>query len=363
MKKKVLFIINNLKGGGAEKALVNLMNNLNPSKYNITCKVLFNEGINIKYLKEHINYQFVFNKTIRGYSHIAKVIPNNTLYKFVMKNEKYDIEVAFLEGVTTKIISGSTNLNSLKVAWIHTEFNSRKIYKHGFMSKEKVDKAYKKFDKIVTVSKDAQESFYKLSACKSTVIENIVDINLQKEYEGEINSNFFNFITVGRLTEVKGYERLIYIMKEISKKHKIKLHILGEGALRSKLEKLILELGLDKIVYLYGYIENPASIVEKCDLFICSSYREGLSTVVAESIAVGTPVLTTDCSGMKELLKNNKYGLIVENSEQGLLKGIQYLLDNQDEIGLYKKNLEKDRLFRSKINASIINKVDKIFEV
>lgn len=98
---------------------------------------------------------------------------------------------------------------------------------------------------------------------------------------------------------------------------------------REKLEKLIMDNHLSDVVFLYGYKENPYPYIKSSDVFICSSYAEGFSTVVTEALILGVPTVTTDCAGMRELLGDSHYGLIVKNSEEGLLEGITQMIDKK----------------------------------
>ena len=101
----------------------------------------------------------------------------------------------------------------------------------------------------------------------------------------------------------------------------------------------------------------------KCDLFVCSSYREGFSTAVTESLVVGTPVVSTLCSGAKELLGyNNEYGLVVENSEEGIYKGLKELLEDKELLEYYnKKAAERGSFFsKEKTVAAVEKMLDEI---
>ena len=102
--KKVLFFIPNLSVGGAEKVLVNLVNNMDKSKFDITVQTLFAGGVNEQFLDKHINYRYCFKKTFRGKSQILKLFSPKTLYKKFIK-ERYDIIVSYLEGPTARIVS------------------------------------------------------------------------------------------------------------------------------------------------------------------------------------------------------------------------------------------------------------------
>ena len=87
-----------------------------------------------------------------------------------------------------------------------------------------------------------------------------------------------------------------------------------------------------------GYQTNPYKYVARCDLFVCASTAEGFSTAATEALIVGTPVCTVDVSGMKEMLgENNEWGIVTENSEEALYRGIKSLLDHPARLAHYKE--------------------------
>ena len=102
-------------------------------------------------------------------------------------------------------------------------------------------------------------------------------------------------------------------------------------------QTLIRNLKLENSVTLLGYSENPYKYLKKCDLFVCSSLSEGFSTAVTEALVLGIPVCTVNVSGMKELLGNsNEYGIVTDNDEEALYKGIKRLLDDNELLQYYK---------------------------
>ena len=157
------------------------------------------------------------------------------------------------------------------------------------------------------------------------------------------NNDILNLITVGRLENQKGYDRIIKVLAKLKREdYKFHLKILGEGSERDRLEDLITQNELKEYVELTGFTDNPYPYVKNADLFVCSSRSEGYSTVITESLILGTPVITTDCSGMRELLKDGEIGLIVENESEKLYSGLKELFKNPDKIRKYKSLLEKD---------------------
>ena len=107
MKKKILFLIPNLAHGGAERVLVNLANNLDSQKYDVTVQTLFNVGVNRQYLQPHVHYVPGYKKHIRGTTTLMKLFSPRLLYKFWIK-ENYDVLISYLEGPTSRIIAGCT---------------------------------------------------------------------------------------------------------------------------------------------------------------------------------------------------------------------------------------------------------------
>ena len=148
--KKVLFLIPNLMDGGAEKVLVNLANNLNKEKYEITILTIIDHGVNKQFLDKSVKYKSIFKKYFRGTSIILKSIPKRYIYdKYI--GDKYDIVISYLEGTTARIISAAPR-NIKKVCWIHTEISNKKMLINGFRNRKDAIESYSKFNKIIGVS-------------------------------------------------------------------------------------------------------------------------------------------------------------------------------------------------------------------
>ena len=120
-----------------------------------------------------------------------------------------------------------------------------------------------------------------------------------------------------------------------------KLLILGVGPQQEELEKYCEQNGMLESVKFLGYQTNPYKYVAKCDLFVCASHAEGFSTAATEALIVGTPVCTVEVSGMKEMLgENNEYGIVTENDDEALYKGIKSLIDAPELLAHYKRRAE-----------------------
>ena len=104
------------------------------------------------------------------------------------------------------------------------------------------------------------------------------------------------------------------------------LWILGDGPERPKLERYVSENGLTNSVWLPGFIENPYPFMREADILACSSIYEGYSTFMTEGVILGKPIVTTEVSGMRELLGDSEYGLIVENDDEAFYQGLKRML-------------------------------------
>ena len=366
--KKILFAIPTLGGGGAERVLVNLVNSLDKSKYEITVFSLFDGGVNKQYLNSNIRYKSFFKKLFRGNIHLLKLFSSNLLYKLLIKDE-FDIAISYLEGPTTRIISGCPFTRTKLINWVHIEIHDKKMLLQSYRSYSELIRSYKKFNRTVFVSMTAKIAFDKSFPDINTnkeVIYNTVDyskiISIANETisDLEIDNDKINLVSVGRYTHQKGYERLLMIIKELANQEKnVHLYLIGKGELEDEYIKIIKEQNLERYVTLVGFKTNPYKYVKSCDLFVCSSYSEGFSTAVTESLIVGTPVVTTLCSGMEELLGyNNEYGIITDNNDDALYEGIKSLVEDLDLLKKYReKATERGNQLCNENNAIKVEKL------
>ncbi len=344
---KILFLIHDLGYGGAEKVLVNLANNLDKSKYDVTIQTLFDIGVNKKFLNKDVHYIGGWKYYFPKHTKIMSYISPKLLCKKVIKND-YDIVVSFLEGPCSRILSA---YNGKKVAWIHIEHTGVKSLVSSFKSFEEMQSCYNKFNEIICVAETVKTNFEELTkiqkSCKVLYNVNQTDLICERSKEKQNTiisySDVINIISVGRLIiEHKGFERLISIHKRLLEAGvKNRVYILGEGPDRDRLQKQIDALKLSDTCKLLGFDENPYKYVSDADLFVCSSYKEGFSTAVTEALVLGVPVVSTKVSGAQELLgTNDEFGIITENNEDALYEGVYRMLTEDGLLEHYKKQAE-----------------------
>ena len=373
-KKKILIVSNSLYGGGAEKILQTILCNLNYDKYDITLCTFHKDIIDYRYYPRQVKYKFLFNeKKIKLLDKlngkIFEKLPIRLFY-FLNIHSIYDIEIAFIEGESTKLISGSYNKHSKKIAWVHVDLINTPWTDVVFHSNEEEVSSYNSFDKILCVSESVKKAFlkkYTLNDPKKVSVQyNPINEVLIKKQSLENNRNYYladneslKLIAVGRLVEQKGFDRLLRVVKRLKNDgFKFHLLILGDGEKKNELEKYITSNKLVDFVSLLGFKENPYFYMKQSNLLICSSISEGFSTVIAEGLILGLPIVSTRCAGINELFGNRKCGIITENNEDSLYEGLKKIMLNKDCISEYAKEA-----YLRGLDFSLSNKIREIEEL
>lgn len=358
MKPKLLFLIESLSGGGAEKVLSVLLKHIDKTKFDITLCTIVDTGIYAAEVRKYVKYTSVLGnpqkKGLLGkilykilYLLIYKILPSQLIYTlFIPKGN--DIEIAFVEGFCTKILSHSTNKKAQKIAWVHIDLEKFPWIKNIYKNFEQEKKSYLKYDQIIGVSNTVVSSVKKRYHLNNviTLYNPIENFDIIQKANASIalppKNHSIRMVTVGRFVSQKAYDRLLRVINRLYENgYSIELWILGDGEQRPILEEYIHTHSLNEIVTLWGFQKNPYPYLKHSDIFVCSSVSEGYSTAVTEALILELPVITTACSGMDELLLNGKCGLITENSENGLYEGIKHVLDNTNLLGSYKQNILK----------------------
>lgn len=367
--KKILFGITSLTIGGAERVLVDLANEL-CNDYDITIFTIYPNGEFEKSLSNKIKLKSLYSKRYNELSKIQKVfvplkvwINKNQIYKKYIK-ENFDVEIAFLEGPITRLISVK-NRDTKKVAWIHNDIS--RVFGNNLKSKIKRhidEKIYNKFDELVFVSKDNKKSFekfYKNNAVKKEIIYNYINSeNILKKSNDEIPEIFaedeLNFVTVARLVEQKGIDRLIRVHSKLIKENlKHKIWVIGDGPEYKKLESLVDSNSVKDTFKLLGKRENPYPYIKKADYFCLLSYFEGYGMVLEEAKILGKDILITNTAA-REAIEGYEYATIIENNENDIYKVLkEKILKGKDAINKSEKTKDYN-------NEDIIQKIKNILD-
>ncbi len=343
--KKILFSILSLGGGGAEKVLIDILNNLDTTTYDITVCTLFNTGVYIDKIPEGIHYKTLVKKPTKLkraiFWRMLKYLPRKWTYRLFIR-EKYDVEIAFMEGFATMLVSGSDCPK--KIAWIHTDLIDFDWISPYHRSEKHILENYKQYDHIVFVSKEAKDSFEKRFGPfeNTSVIYNLIDDKLiQKNSTQPLPCHKPEIPVVcgvGRFISVKGFDRLLNTHKRLMEEGiSHQLWLLGTGSEEAKLKEFVQTNGLSDSVVFWGFQSNPYPFILQSDIFVSPSVAEGFSLVVAEALVLQKPIVATRCTGPTEILSDGTFGVLVENSEEGIYQGIRALLTDDKHLSEIKK--------------------------
>lgn len=375
--KKILFILPSLTIGGLERVQVSIANALVRRGHDVTVMVL---NPKLELANELDSRVKLIHKPYKPHR-IMKKIPYirhkyyddgmwetrasaKKLYKYYVGKEKYDVEIGFFRGLSVKIVSGSTNKDSVKLAWVHNDFQTCKGISNNFKSLQDAKKAYVKFDKVICVSKQAQNSFVEVIGCaeKTITIYNLLPAEeiLEKAAEPlELHKQKTTICSVGRLVEQKSYDRLLNAVERLNADGlDFDLWLIGDGGERESLQKTANGKEL-KNVHFLGQQSNPYKYMKQADLYVCSSLYEGFNLTVAEAMILGVPVLSTECTGPCEILDNGKFGMIVKNNEEGLYQGLKTLLTDKDKLANYQEKVKQRQDFFDE--NRICNEIEGLF--
>jgi len=331
-KIKIAFFLPNLEGGGAERNVVNLLNNLNKEKYDLSIVLGKKEGAFIGEIPEYVslvNFGLKSSYSLVLFLKLIKYFRQEKANIFVSAFPRFNI-ISLL----ARIFSGS----KIKIIITeHTTFSflplTAKVISHKLFARFPlpvlIKSIYPKADAIICVSKGVAIDLCKFIHCldKIRVVYNpITNQKIKDLAEEEINHPWFFdsqipiILAIGRLAKTKDYPNLIGAFKKILDKMPANLVILGEGSEREKLEKLAYKLGLSNNIAFLGFQSNIYKYIKRASVFVLSSLQEGFGNVIIEAMACGTPVVSTDClSGPREIIEHGKNGILVPVADKEIL--------------------------------------------
>lgn len=387
--KSIVFMMINMNVGGTEKALLNLLNNIDKNKYRVTILMLERKGVFLNHIPDWVEVKVVneyellrellndppqnvalklikSGKVILGINVLLHYIwcklvgEMSVYYRYILKDIKiidnnYDIAVAYAGPmdlisyfVLNKIIAKT------KIQWIHFDIN--KININNKFSR----KIFTKFNKLYVVSKSARDNLverFPEIKDKTEVFYNIISkeqiISLSKNGQGfDDDFDGIRILTVGRLCREKGQDLAIGALEKLMKDgYKVKWYCVGEGPSRRYYEEMAQSKGIADSFVLLGATTNPYIYMNECDIYVQPSRHEGYCITLAEARCFSNPIVTTDFSGAREQIIDNETGLICTVDDNEIYLSIKKLLDNNKVYSYIKKNLYKNN--SNNINNSI----------
>lgn len=372
-KKKILFLIPSLVGGGAERTLINLLQKIDYLIYDVDLVVVSFNGIYINHVPKQVKLIVLFRNDflVRVLAYLQKKIGLNSIFRKRIKSKlksEYDVGISFLDGNFTDLLFFVPNIKK-RVSWVHSSYKSNSNFYQFYQNKryrEKlINKRYGKLDEIVFVSQDARDEFIEIFGTfpNMKVIYNLIDsqiVTLKSQAEILEKTQKFQFIALGSLLPVKGFDRLIRAAVIVKKKgYDFHLKIAGTGAEKLALNNMIKENSIQDSINLIGFLPNPYPTLKNSDIFIMSSISEALPTVLCEAMILGKPTLVTNCCGCRELVDHEQFGLMADQNDESLAeKMIQYITKPELILHYQQKSLERAKLFD---DNRIIKEYYKVF--
>lgn len=360
MKKKVLFIIWSYSyGGGAERILTNIVNNLDPSKYEIDILEYVCAGIKKEEINDNINLlNPIIDITDRSFiNRVNNYIKEKVVYRFPKLlrqkyiKKDYDVEIAFNYLIPTFLL----NYNVKTIGWCHGAVTD---LKENDKLKKLQKKYYDKINKIVAISNKTFDSVidvYPEYKNKVELIYNGFDKNNILNKINDYKAENIDILYCGRFDENKNPAKFIEIIKNIKKvKNDIRAGMLGIGKLEENIKKMIDEYKLGDNVILYGYKDNPYPIINSTKIMCLTSCSEGFPTVLMEGMILGKPFISTEVAGTKEMSNSNKCGF-VSNDNEMLCKYAIKLLEDKKLYDVMSRDSKKHAE-----NFTLINQIKNI---
>lgn len=372
-KKKILFVINTLSAAGAEMSFLELLRRLDPLLCDIDVYVLTAQGELKKDLPDYVNLlngDFCEISVLEpgGRRHLIRAVAHATMHRLtalrllpyllrtflsMIKKRRiqpdkllwqvlaqgsdsppgeYDLAAAYLEGGSAYYVADRVKA-AKKVAYVHIDY-ARAGYTRD------IDRScYLAYDHVFAVSDEAERSFldaYPELAGRVSLFHNPLDRARIRHLAGEpIRDARWNghggarLLSVGRLDPQKSYGNAIEAMRLVkSRRRDIRWYVLGEGGERGRLEQLIRRAGLEEDFLLMGQVANPYPYFAGCDLYVQLSSYEGRSVAIQEAMALGRPVLASDCSGNREQIRDGYDGVLTNPDPGAAADEILRMLDD-----------------------------------
>lgn len=386
-KKQILFVIDSLNCGGAERSLVSLLPLLDYDKMEVDLLIVGRGGLFEQYLPQSV---FVINMPQSNgsrklllplcrlrlafwirFDHMFGLRRHGAERYWVAMNnviaplkKHYDVAVAYHQGFPTYYVATKVDAER-KCAWVNTDL--RKAGYAEFFNRL----FYDKFDNIVAVSEAqckmlAQTQYAEIS--KLYVVKDILNPNIIRQmaimggFEDDLPINTLRIVTVGRMTVPKNYVLAVETAKKLKDIGlKFRWYFVGDGYERETVERLLADYGLEEYVLLLGMQPNPYPYMDGCDVYVQTSCFEGFCLTLREARILKKPVVSTNFSvAYDDQARDGENCLIAEMTAESVAEKIMSLAKNN---ALREKLIAATRLEEDRTMVTEAAKVNKMLLV
>ncbi|WP_161496415.1 glycosyltransferase [Clostridium thermosuccinogenes] len=387
MKKRLLFVIDSLGLGGAEKSLINLLHSLDYEQYEVDLFLFYKKGMFLDLLPSQVKvlehtrewaaFQLPFLKSLASLAaylrfdlayHRAMLSIKSKLCRMTQPRQQklwnhlspaapfiydeYDAAIGYLEKYPDYFIAEKVNAKK-KIGWIHIDYIA-----YGLNSE--YDRPYfEKLDYIAAVSDSCVEA---LKQCfpdmedKFVLVENISCPKLIKEmanHAADIDAKDTLIVTAARLAEQKGIDLSIEAARLLQKDgYEFRWIILGDGPLKEEYSKRIIKYGLEGKFILKGAVPNPYPYMKAADIYVQTSRFEGKSLSIDEAKILGKPIVATRFPTVYDQIHDGLTGILSDIDAISIYEKIRFLIDNPDARQALQNNLSKEKTdYESKVKG------------
>ncbi len=380
MKKRLLFVMESMKGEGGERSLLTLLQLTDYSKYDVDLMLFEPSGLFYGMLPEQVNVipfgplydkftkpmiksvlslllggkpvlalkRLMYSRTVNS-SVSSSLTRDQLAWKYMRSflngnGKEYDAAIGYLEGKPNFYVADCTKAKT-KIAYVHNDY--RKLEMDTEIDKD----FFSKVDYIVTVSEECEkvlhETFPQYSE-KVRMIENVTMPEILRKMAEENVTDFAkkpgekSLLTIGRLCPQKGYDMAIDAAEILVKKgYDFKWYSIGKGELKEELLQRVKEKNLEEKFIFLGERANPYPYLAKCDIYVQPSYFEGKSIALDEAKCLSKPIVATEFTTVYDQLADNETALIAEINAESIAEKIAQLLDDENLAETLSKNLKK----------------------
>lgn len=382
MKKKILFVMDDMSSGGGERSLLTLLQLMDFNKYDIDLLLFNPSGLFMDMIPQQVNLisfgqgfdrfvqplgssvkEYLRKGNIKGaynrimYSKTVNGKDSSTLYRdqlawkymhcaFEKTLPEYDAAIGYLEGKPNFFVADCVKAK-VKIGYVHSDYRKLK------MDKKFDEKIFEKLDYIVGVSDkcaDILREEFPNQKEKVCAVENITSPTvLQKMSENSMaeyeKTNSKILLTVGRIAQPKGYD-IAVDAAEILMKNGVdfKWFAIGRGELQAEIEQKIKEKNLEDKFILLGERANPYPYIAGCDVYVQPSYFEGKSIAVDEAKCFAKPIVATKFTTVLDQLADGETAVLAEIDAESVAEKIMQLLSDEKLCERLSENLKKEKL-------------------
>ncbi|WP_407403335.1 glycosyltransferase [Chryseobacterium sp.] len=373
-KIKVLFRHRSMEMGGVEKVVLSMLNNLNREKFEMTICLNINQGELRNEISTHVRKVFIADgkedlsknpllqkiQLVKRKLRLEAAQKNPTIAQKLL-GEDYDVEIATTYAAFSSVLNSSNRL-SKKIGWFHSDITLPKLQPLV----PKILEQIPQFDYFIFGSQQTKEIFVEtypnIKLPENQVILNAIPIEELKRKAKDFVPNLPQkpvFCSVARLHSRKGFHKLMdahaQLLREGFDHHIV---IVGDGDEKENLKKQAAGLGVTESFEFFGSLMNPYPYVKNADFFILPSESEGWPLIIADTLILQKPIISTNVGGVPEMIEHLKTGYLIDYETEQMYEAMKKFLTDKATVSTLQENLKN--IEKQFDNQKIFDAVEQI---